>query len=299
MGLKVPELKRRSDKSLPRKNEYLGDLEDFFIDNESSTSFHFFTSNGKVDDEVWKVLVSDKNIVPDNLEEEILGIVLLEDLISEIKYFSANNMIFKFVIFFDDINWSTDDGIVFLVEFKLIDNENLKFIINQYNKLEFEKYLLIKQNTEMVMNKQLIYSTTQLEGYLSDMCQSHLNPKGRAIFPGDVDLVLYSGENTNRIIEFKKHTQSGDGTIENQSFRKYWYKDSKKYSGIAFLAARLGLNHFVNIIYSTRNDELKKIKFEVIGMKNNELVLLNSTTREFNSLTDIKPFFEDFVGNSL
>lgn len=294
MILYEPVLKKRSDGTMPQQNSILGDPFELFLGINSRLSFHFFTVDDQIKPYAWKVLVSDVEIDKSNLKHEILSYINIKQLISDYNYLLSNGIKLQFIVFNDNVNWHTHNGTIYLIDFKVnIDNSSVDFSVREFDKTSFQIHLREIQSHDMIMNKPLIYSTTELEGYFADQCQRDLNPMGKAIFPGDVDLILYSNNKTINIIEFKKHTKYGDGSIEDQSFLKYWFKDKKKYTGIALLAKKLNKDFFYNLIYSTKNDELKKIKIEKISTS---LELMGNLVKVFESKNDASIFLENFIG---
>lgn len=293
MILYEPYLKKRTDKSKPQNNIFLGDPIDLFMNWDHRLSFHFFTVDNEVKPYAWKTLISDIDIDQSILKTEVLAYVNIENLISDYNYLMNHGIELQYVVFNDSKNWHIQNGVIYLVSFKL-DNEksSIYFSIQEFDKFSFQKHLRDIQGQDMIMNKPLIYSTTELEGYFADMCQSRLNPIGRAIFPGDVDLVLYSNNQTIDVIEFKKHTMFGEGKIEDQSFSKYWYKDKKKYTGLSILTKKLNKDFFYNFIYSTKNNELNKVKIEKIST---ELRLLDQRVVTFENKQEAFIFIKNFI----
>ena len=265
MILYEPYLKKRIDKSKPQQNIVLGDPYDLFSNFENRVSFHFFTVDNQIKPFAWKTLISDSDINITSLKKEILAYVNIKDLISDYSYLNKFGIELQYVVFNDNRNWTIENGSIYLVSFDITSDESIEFSFREFDKVSFQKFLREIQGQDMIMNKPLIYSTTELEGYFADMCQRNLNPVGKAIFPGDVDLVIYNNNKTLSIIEFKKHTKYGEGRIGDQSFLKYWFKDKKKYSGIALLTKKLNRDFFYNVIYSTKDNELNKIKIEKIS----------------------------------
>lgn len=210
MILYEPYLKKRVDKSKPQQNTFLGDPFDLFIECKNRLSFHFFTVENEVRPYAWKTLISDVDIDISMLKKEILSYVNIENLKSDFLYLNNFGIELQYVVFNDNKNWHLEENTIFLVSFKMDDTDDIiNFSIREFDKKSFQTYLREIQGQDMIMNKPLIYSTTELEGYLADMCQSKMNPVGKAIFPGDVDLVLYTKNKTLNIIEFKKHTIFG------------------------------------------------------------------------------------------
>ena len=271
MNLKKPSLYKRSNKQKPFTNKFLGDIEELFSKNRESTSLHFFSNKNGVKNQLWKKFVSDSPFNIKELKEKLEEGDLISDLTSEIILLNKNGLELKLIVFYDEVDWKNENPNIYEIEFQINQDNQISKVISEYSKIDFEKKLRVIQEEDMIMNKRLNYSTSELEGYLSDMCYKNNNPVGRAIFPGDVDLIIYDKLEVQLFLEFKKHTTYGSGNIENQSFTKYWFLDKKKYTGLASLAERFHLDFFYNIIYSTRENELKKLKIEKIQTKNIEL----------------------------
>lgn len=260
-----PVLINRENGSMPKTNFLLGDIDSVF-DTFDTDSFHFFTKQHDKNGNyfiplIWKVLLLKNNNYKIKVAKELINYIGKDKLLREISIYNNYSLNLQYIIFYDNVDWHTVNQKIFVVSFKNKKNK-IKSKVKLLTKTEFEKYLFSIQNESMVMNKPLIYSTTNLERYLSDMCQRELCPQKRAIFPGDVDCLIYKENKVRYLIEFKKHTIKGK--IENQSFKKYWDKDKKKYTALASLAKYFHLNYFINLIYSTF-DDINKIKLEIIS----------------------------------
>ena len=283
---KEPKLINRIDGSLPKENSIIGKIESVF-DFMKIDSFHFFTKNLADNDKncviplIWKVLLLKKNNYKINIKKELINFIGKKNLLENMTFYEKYSLKLQYIVFYDDIDWGNTNQKLFVID--VIKKENkIKLKIKLLTKIEFENYLYSIQNEDMIMNKPLIYSQTNLEKYLSDQCQRQLNPIKRAIFPGDVDCLICKNQKYNYLIEFKKHTIKG--SIEEQSFKKYWYKDRKKYTGLALLAKYLCLNYFINFIYST-NEDKNKIKLEIIDTNLN---LIISKIIVFNDKEELK-----------
>lgn len=286
-----PVLKKRSDGSQPQTNAFLGDPYNLFESN-NALNFHFFTSNGNVASIAWKVLLMDHNTIDPSIVingiQEHEGI---ERLFTYLQYLNNYGIQLEYIVFKDENDWHNGTNAIHKVSVSLID-ERIVFTSDIYNISSFHALLFEIQGTSMIMNKPLIYSTTELEGYLADMCQRTLSPIDRVIFPGDVDLILFQNEETFACVEFKKHTRSGVGILRNQSFMNYMRYDYKKYNGIAALTSRLNLTYFYNIIYSTRPDELDLVKIEKISTS---LTLIDSLVMRFESREELRDMLLDYM----
>jgi hypothetical protein len=287
--LKKPELKHRDTKSKPKINSVIGDP--FDINSKYfKTSFNFFTNGNVVKDKVWDILIADTpNINQTLVFNEILSIYGKQCLFENLKFLNKYGMVFEIILFFDSLTDLQKGSPIYIVELSL-NKSNIVHKISQKSLIEFEDYVFLIQGAPSIMNKPLIYSRTELEGYLSDICQRGNNAINKSIFPGDVDLVLYDKNlDIKNVFEFKKHTDSGQGIIEDQSFLKYINLDIKKYTAIAILAQKLNKDYFYNIIYSTREKELNKIKIEKIS---NKLALISSEIKIFKNKDEFKVIIE-------
>lgn len=255
---------------MPAINPFFGNIEDLFSNNYNKTSTHFFTVNDCLKDQIWKKYVTNKPANISQLKEYFKQHNLIEYFKNEISFFNSYGLNFKLIIFYDEINWQIENTNIYIVNFYQEISE-YKYEIDIYDKLTFQEHLRDIQGEDMIMNKPLTYSTTELEGYLSDMCQRSKKPVGRAIFPGDVDLILYDYNEAKLLVEFKKHTPYGNIEFDKQSYKQYWYKDKKKYTGLSVLSKSLDLAHFYNVIYSTNKNEFNKIKIEKINSTNLDL----------------------------
>jgi hypothetical protein len=287
--LKKPELKHRKNRSKPKHNSLIGDP--FDINTKYfKTSFNFFTNGNVVKDKVWDILVADTpNINQSLIFNEILSIYGTDCLFDNLKFLSKNGFVFEIIVFYDSLEYLKKGSPIYIVELGL-NNSNIVHKISKKNLIEFEDYVFLIQGASNIMNKSLIYSRTELEGHLSDICQRGNNSINKSIFPGDVDLVFYDKNlDVENVFEFKKHTDSGQGIIEDQSFLKYINLDMKKYTAIATLAQKFNKDYFYNIIYSTRENELNKIKIEKIS---NKLVLISSEMKTFTNKEEFKVIME-------
>lgn len=287
--LRHPKLKKRTDGSMPKTNSIVRRIESIF-DDFDNVSFYFFTDrNGDVKDIVWKTIIIDSDDEKD-LIEKLTSFVGEEKLREEIQLLQTYSINLQYILFDDNNKWKERQGTIFVASFDIHTCEFDK--IERLSLGDFEKLLLTIQGGPMVMNKPLIYSTSSLEGYLSDMCQKELNPVNRAIFPGDVDVVIYNENKVEYLIELKKHTIYGP--ISDQTFTKYWYKDMKKYRGLASLSRKFNLSFFINFIYSTSQDH-NKIKLEKIGT---DLKLIENRIITFKDEQDLKRKIKEYLENS-
>lgn len=286
---KQPVLQNRENGSLPKTNTLIGDIENVF-EIFDCDSFHFFSKRDENKNVyalpiVWKVLLLKNNDYTLNIEKELLYYVGEEQLIKDLKIYNSYNLKLEYIIFYDDVNWKETNQNIYAVSVSYKQNE-LSFDTKLYTKQEFEKYLFEINEESMVMKKPLIYSQTKLERYLSEECQFEKRPVNRAFFPGDIDCLIKKEDKFLYLIEFKKH--SIDGSIEEESYKKYWGRDIKKYSAINAMSKKLGLNCFYNFIYSTKQD-LNKIKIEIID---NNLKLIDSIVFAFKDKKDLEEILQ-------
>ncbi|MDR2828011.1 MAG: hypothetical protein LBV51_01155 [Acholeplasmatales bacterium] len=293
MKLSIPQLKKRDNSSLPQTNRLIGDIYKVF-DFCNDVSFHFGCKNGNIANFAWEILVSDIPVQQFNilqLKEQIISIYSRRKLYSDCKFLNQFNLKLQIVVFCDSCDWNNDGNHICLVDVKIDSYDCLALISKFYSQKDFQK-LILENNGINLTNKPLKYSTTSFEGYLSDICVTSSRRNDVSLFPGDVDLILYNDQYLqNCIIEFKKHTQSGEGNIEDQSFQKYLSYDKKKYEGLCQLAKKLDLKHFYNIIYSTKNNELNKIKIEKVSVG---LELCSFEMISFTGVTDLKQKLQSY-----
>lgn len=286
MKLYKPTLKRRSDGSQPKKNNIFGDFENLFDSYEDKLSFHFFSDqDGLKHKKAWKILLNET----DNFDKKNVSAAIIEvegrNLIeSNVRFLSSKDIELEYIIFKDNLDWTTHNGLIYKIKFYL-QNDIIMYQVRSFSRDGFRKYLFELQGESMVMNKKLLYSNTELEGYLSDLCYRNNPQPNTAIFPGDIDLLIYDELRSLYVLEFKKHNIKGP--IEEQSFLKYIYNDRKKYMGIASVAIEFGHDFFYNIIYST-NQDLNKIKIEKIDVNLN---LLSDQIFEFNTKKELESIF--------
>lgn len=282
-----PFLHKRSDGSLPATNTFIGDLENHFSNNH--LSFHFGTDeNGNVCDLAIRLFLTDGPVC-DGLEDDLYNSVLnfydRDKLIKHISVLEKYNLHLELLVINDGVNWRTEENNLFVVDFSISDDGEIMeqhFVASQR---DYQRFLVDVHGIHRT-NKPLIYATSEFEGFLSDVSTPSCTRDDITLFPGDADLIEFDDENNViGLYEFKKHTMSGYGNIEFQSFRKYYYKDQKKYESLVSLCRRFNLDCFYNIIYSTRTNELNKIKVETI---NSNFTLVKDDLFEFSSINELK-----------
>lgn len=287
MKLSEPILRKRTDKSVPQQNYVLGDISKRFSSHNTSC-VHF----GEIDNNyhIIKLLVTDIPITFSIDYNEVVNALFelypKNDFINEFIYFSEFNMNYQILILFDEVNWKNENNTMLVVDFEYVKNRKMAFIssIKVWKQKDYQKSLVERFGINRT-NKPLIYSTTEFEGFLSDVSIPSCVRNDITLFPGDVDLITFNEEFTTlNIFEFKKHTKFGEGSLQNQSFMKYITKDIKKYQGIANLTSRLNKTYFYNVIYSTKIGEEKMLKIEKI---NTSLTLLDSYFIQFDSLESL------------
>lgn len=288
MKLFEPILRKRADKSFPQTNKVLGDISKRFISYNNSC-VHF----GEVDNNYYiiKLLVSDTPISESvdykQVVDSLFELYPKNDFINEFVYFSQFNMHYQILIIFDEVDWKKENNKMLVIDFTYVENRKMAFIdsIKVWEQKDYQIDLVRRFGINRT-NKPLIYSTTEFEGYLSDVSTPYCKRNDITLFPGDVDLITFSNDFTTlNIFEFKKHTKFGYGSLEYQSFLKYFNKDYKKYKGLANLALNLNKSYFYNIIYSTRENEDNLLKIEKIGI---DLKLIESHFIEFENLIDLE-----------
>ncbi len=287
MILSEPKLKKRSDKSLPYENKLFENPLNFF-NNYRKSSVHFGFHNNL--STAIKLLVSDEPI--SNLKNYFSLIQSLNELypnqsyLQEFNFYKRHGINFEFLIIYDQVEWKSENNYVLSIDFGSSASSFYDLVksIKLIHQKDYQKRLVYLFGINRT-NKPLIYSTTEFEGYLSDISIKTCNRNDITLFPGDVDLLTFDQNyNVIGLYEFKKHTKFGDGQIENQSFKKYIHQDRKKYQGLALLAQQLNKNFFYNLIYSTKIGEESKLKVEKIDR---DLNLIQEMIYTYNKVDDI------------
>lgn len=288
MRVYEPFLKKRIDGSKPSSNPKIGAIESHFR-CFNQLSFHFGTNQaGIVQTYAWKVLVTDKPL-DNSVDESDQIIQAIKEFytdkrnINDTSFLKKHGFEFSFIVFYDQNNWKLENSIIYKIV-PVVNFGGLTFTSKRFTQKEFQK-LIVDLNGQNLTNKPLIYATTEFEGFLSDVCVPGTTRNDVSLFPGDVDLALYNDEyKTITVVEFKKHTPSGQGSIEYQSFTKYYYRDKKKYTTLAKITAALGKEYFYNVIYSTRPNELLKLKVEKITTN---MRLVSSMNMSFSTIEEM------------
>lgn len=287
MILSEPKLLKRSDKSEPKKNRILGEIEQYFT-SPNKTCVHFGRSGDKFS--VIKLLISDSAIndavEPQTVANALLSLYPNREFVKDFTFFAKHNVEYEIIIIDDTCNWRTENNKLLRMTFKksFDDYEVTIKTIEIIAQKDFQQYLVSKFRVNKTA-KPLNYATSELEGYLSDVSSVYgVDRNDVTLFPGDVDLLCYSDDYAlSNVFEFKKHTSSGYGELKDQSFMKYIARDAKKYRGIAEFCKSLGKNYFYNVIYSTRIGEEKIIKLEKVKFEFDKLVLEDSVLIEYRS----------------
>jgi len=287
MTLSEPFLKKRIDKSKPIQNNLFENPVNFFK-NYNKTSVHFGYYNNFFT--AIKLLVCDELITNTiNYSSFIKSLNELypnQDYLKEFYFYKRHNINFEILIIYDQVNWNLENNYLLSVEFdsEMLSSSDQTKAIRIIPQKDYQKRLVNLFGINRT-HKPLIYSTSEFEGYLSDISISTCNRNDITLFPGDVDLITFDNNfNVSGLYEFKKHTKYGDGEIEDQSFMKYFQHDRKKYQGLALLAKQLKKEFFYNFIYSTKLGEEKKVKIEKIG---NHLNLIQDIIYTYKKVEDI------------
>ncbi len=139
----------------------------------------------------WKILLNEFDEFDEKrISTEIIRIETRGNVESNIHFLNKHGIELEYIIFHDKVNWKIEDGVIYKLKFKVVDN-NIRYSIRKFSKDVFKKYLFELQGESMIMNKRLIYSNTELEGYLADLCYKSNPESETAIFPGDLDLIIY------------------------------------------------------------------------------------------------------------
>ena len=300
MNLSEPTLFKRSDKSRPARNTFLGDIEQYFT-SSNNTCVHFGNNSGKIF--VIKLLKSDAVIGEEVSCEEVFDSLLQlypnREFLKDFYFFAKHNIDYEIVIIYDNCNWKLENNNVVTVDFKMDGNaeSGIKQSVRILSQKDFQRGLVAKFGINRTA-KPLKYATTEFEGFLSDISTIYCTRNDITLFPGDVDLLTYSDDYAHfDVFEFKKHTAAGgDSTLKEQSFLKYITRDRKKYYGLADLCKCLGKDYFFNVLYSTRLGEEKIVKIEKINSAN--LSLINSVLIEFDDKASLIKQIKNFTMNN-
>lgn len=299
MFLSEPYLKVRATKAMPQMNPVLGDIdESFFIANH--INFHFGMKENEEINYAWKVLLSDVSIEKvddENIKNAVLSHISYNHLFADFTYLQKHNLQYQIIIFNDNVDWKKENNFIAIISMQIKTEgffkktQKLELSVEKLSQKEFQNRLVQIFGINRTA-KPLINSTTEFEGYLSDVSRVGSYRNDVTLFPGDADLVLYKPDTFGSLalIEFKKHTIKGYGRIEDQSYMKYNYKDNKKYTGLSKIAKRLNLNYFYNVIYSTKPEEYHKLKIEKIDVN------LNLIESKMFSFTDKKDLLAKMKG---
>lgn len=293
MQLREPKLHKRIDNSVPAKNSVIGEPEDHFLSNYK-ICFHFgYPDDGDVLN-AWKVLITDSDLTKCSNNEIIDAVMSYETpnkLFNDASFLTKHGLKYSIIIYNDSSIWKLENNLIAVVDCNP-SNGSAILSVSIIKQSDFQKRMVDLFGINRT-NKPLIYATTEFEGFLSDISIPGCSREDITLFPGDCDLAVYNVQlNTICVVEFKKHTMSGYGSIEYQSFLKYFYRDRKKYEQIAKITKKLGNEYFYNIIYSTKPDELRKVKIEKVSTN---LRLLSSAVYTFNSLDELDVIFGNLM----
>lgn len=296
MILSEPILKKRSDNSKPYENNlYKNPLNFFSHYRKSSVHFGFFNNSFTA----IKLLICNEPILTNTNYSPIIDslnqLYPKQEYIQEFHLYRRHNIKFEVLVVYDQVNWKLENNYVLsiLFEYEGITSIDLRQTIRIIHQKEYQQRLVSLFGINRT-NKPLIYSTTEFEGYLSDISITGCIRKDITLFPGDVDLITFDDNlEVIGLYEFKKHTKFGDGDIEDQSFLKYIERDKKKYKGLALLAKQLSKDFFYNFIYSTKSGEEQKLIIEKIGNDLNLIKKINYTYNKVENIIDnIHKFLE-------
>jgi hypothetical protein len=239
--LERPVLARRNDrKKLAPVNPKAGDPESwfktkYFVDRGIlSTTFDFFVNwpEKRIGNEVWlKRIMTYKDRINDyrQHEKEIAdcdGKQYSQQTFRLLKYYG---LIEKYMIFRNVPEERWDNREEKILEYDISErNGNASLRRISVDELE-DEIKSIRQSAPSIGAHGLIYSTSTLEGYLSEKDY---------IWPGDVDTILFEpNENykVNAVLEFKKHTASSHIAYEDEKLSNYYKRDILKYESLGLL----------------------------------------------------------------
>lgn len=229
-------------------NDYCGEPEDWFDSqpfreyNLYAASFDFFVNWEKeaVCDEVWIKRISDTDQIQQQNENELLTLISNcdgRDKSNQLYGFLAcQRMIEKYMLFRDVPEKQWANGQERVVELDM--SHYRRNPISYFDAGEIQdKIRDLRRTAAPIGQAGLKYSTSTLEGYLF---------KQPYFWPGDVDTVLYDGNNqVVAIIEFKKHTANSRIPFAEQRITNYLNRDILKYKSLALLRDRFQTELFV------------------------------------------------------
>lgn len=284
-------------------NRCCGDPEEWFNSrffreyNIYATSFDFFVNweNESICNEVWIKRISDSDSINNQSGDELLKLISDcdgKDKSNSLYYFLAYQKLTEKYMLFRDVPESRwEKGEEKIVELEVQGNGNSvvsKLTINEIQ----TKISELRKKPASIGNAGLRYSTSSLEGYLS---------RKTYFWPGDVDTVLYNGNNeVIALIEFKKHTANSKIPFQKQKITNYLNSDILKYKSLALLRERFNTNLYT-LYYPIPSDISYVIIEKIEGVPDKlyatdrfELALPN-----INRDDTLKEFTDDFVANVL
>ncbi len=287
---------------LPKSHPFSGAPEEWFINDilkqrsVFGVSFDFFVNwkNNTISNEFWvKRIVKDEYTpwpLTDKgiLQQKIYDCDGIEYVRVLSRFASKYNVNLKYLLFKESNRWN-DEMLIVSVAF---NNKGEVYQVTEKNISDLKKDIkLLSGGSISIGNKGLVYSTSTLEGYLSQT---------DAAWPGDADLiVLDKALNPVALLEYKKHTL--DTPMRDQKLSNYYpSKDRRKYDRLAILRSFLGEDTpFINIYYPT-NPKFDIIKFEKIAgtfgaLKSgeiNECYLPKNSSDYLKVVDNILKFFE-------
>lgn len=222
---------------LPKSHPFSGAPEEWFINDilkqrsVFGVSFDFFVNwkNNTISNEFWvKRIVKDEYTpwpLTDKgiLQQKIYDCDGIEYVRVLSRFASKYNVNLKYLLFKESNRWN-DEMLIVSVAF---NNKWEVYQVTEKNISDLKKDIkLLSGGSISIGNKGLVYSTSTLEGYLSQT---------DAAWPGDADLiVLDKALNPVALLEYKKHTL--DTPMRDQKLSNYYpSKDRRKYDRLAIL----------------------------------------------------------------
>lgn len=268
---KKPYLAKVEDRSRKASiNAISGDPFDWFNNatvrghSIGATTFDFFVDWGhnSIPKEIWHKILYDANgfsltIKDTHLKGLIKDIVSLfgkEYVFDNFKFETSLGLKSKYVLIPDitinewENEWDKPTSDLPIIIFNPTLKNRPKFLelYNVHNIVTRIKEL--RGESEAKMGKKgMMYATSALEGFLS---------KGKVIWPGDVDLLLYNVNQLTPIamIEIKKHTNHDPRLLGDLSIRDYISVDQKKYSSLYLFSRQYELPFYM-LYYSTNTED--------------------------------------------
>ncbi|NEN23283.1 hypothetical protein G3O08_07200 [Cryomorpha ignava] len=235
-----------SDRStLPKKHPHSGEPQDWFADKVLQRhgmyglSFDFFVdwslSKPSLTPVIWIKKILSKNHDYAQVQRHLNTIMTIELGESYLHRLEAlkhvNNLKIQFIIFRDDLDWSSFKASLLVATFNGLESNGFDFSGELIKIQDFKSRIKAFSGGPIrIGSKGLTYGTSNLECYLSNTS---------SLYPGDVDLIIFDqAHRPIAILEYKKHTLKSP--ITNQKLSNYYPRpDGRKYNRLAILRTYL------------------------------------------------------------